>query len=138
MYASQEQEEVQYDLDKPVDKNVEKSPNYSILEQSQTRSKRRIAVPSNSHAIALFNTLPAICIEKVVYMKTGEDLSCKVHQSPRLPHVVLTPNSQDGRQDLSNPEARTSSDHQGERSAKYEELVAPHIHEYENYSGKVA
>ena len=75
---------------------------------------------TRSHAIALFNTLLAICIEKVVYMKTGEDLYCKVHQSPRLPRVVLTPNLRCGRQDLSNPEARTSSDHKSERSGKYE------------------
>ena len=45
---------------------------------------------TRSHAIVLFNTLLAICFEKVVYMKIGEDLYCKVHQSPRLPHVVLT------------------------------------------------
>ena len=71
---------------------------------------------------SFFSTLPAICIEKVVYMKTGEDLCCKVYQSPRLPRVVLiTPNSQYGRQDLSNPDVRTSADHQSERSAKYEE-----------------
>ena len=48
---------------------------------------------TRSHTIALFNTLPAICMEKVVYMKTGQDLYCKVHQSPRLPRVVLTSNS---------------------------------------------
>ena len=54
-------------------------------------------------------------------MKTGEDLYCKVHQSPRFARVVLTPNSQYGRQDLSNPEARTSADHQSERRAKHEE-----------------
>ena len=46
---------------------------------------------TRSHAIAFFNTLPAICIEKVVSMKTGEDLYCTVDQSPRLPRVVLTP-----------------------------------------------
>ena len=37
------------------------------------------------HAITLFNTLPAICIENVVYMKTGEELSCKFFKSRRLP-----------------------------------------------------
>ena len=55
-------------------------------------------------------------------MKTGEGLYCKVYQSsPRLPRAVLTPSLHHERQDLSNPEARTSSDHQSERSAKYEE-----------------
>ena len=62
-----------------------------------------------------FNTLPAICIEKVVYMKTGEDLYCKVYKSPRLPRVVPTPNSQHGRQDPPNPDARKSTDHQSEQ-----------------------
>ena len=67
---------------------------------------------TRSHAVALFNTLLAIRIETVVYMKTGEDLYCKVFQSPRLPRVVLTPNLQHGRQDLSSPEARKTADHQ--------------------------
>ena len=54
-------------------------------------------------------------------MKTGDYLYCKVDQSPRLPRAVLTPNLHHGRQDLFNPETRTSSDHQSERSAEYEE-----------------
>ena len=54
-------------------------------------------------------------------MKTGEDLYCKVHQSPRLPRVVLTPNLQYGRQDPPNPEARKSADHHREQSVKYRE-----------------
>ena len=33
-------------------------------------------------------------------MKTGEELYCKVHQSPRLPRVTLVPNSQQSRKDL--------------------------------------
>ena len=76
---------------------------------------------TRSHEIALFNTLLAICMENVVYMKTGEEFFCKVFQSPRLPRAVLTPNLDHGRQDLSDPEARTSADHQSERSASYEE-----------------
>ena len=76
---------------------------------------------TRSHAIALFNTLFVICVEKVVYMKTGEDLYCKVHQSPMLPRVVLTPNSQYGRQDLPNPEERNSTDKQSEQSVKNSE-----------------
>ena len=87
------------------------SPIISTMQFYQTRS----------NAIALFNTLPAICVEKVLYIKTGEAFFCKVHQSPWLPRVVLTPNSQCGRQDPPNPEARTSADHQSEQSAKYEE-----------------
>ena len=52
-------------------------------------------------------------------MKTGEDLCCKVHQSARLPRVVLTSNLQYGGQDLPNPEARKSSDHQSEQSVQH-------------------
>ena len=47
---------------------------------------------TRSNAITLFNTLPAICIEEVVYMKIEEELYCKVYQSKRAPRVVLTPN----------------------------------------------
>ena len=54
-------------------------------------------------------------------MKAAGDLYCKVYQSPRLPRVVLTPNLQRGRQDPSNPDPRTSADHQSSQSAKYEE-----------------
>ena len=54
-------------------------------------------------------------------MKTGEDLYCKVHQSPRLPRVVLTPNLLKGRQDPPNPEARKSTDHHSEQSVQYSE-----------------
>ena len=54
-------------------------------------------------------------------MKTGEDLYCKVYQSPRLPRVVLTPNLQHGRLDPPNPETRKSTDHQSEQSVQYRE-----------------
>ena len=64
---------------------------------------------------------------KVENMKTGEDSHCKVHQSPRLPRVVLTPNLQHGRQDPFNPEARKSADHQSEQSAKYRETRRSHL-----------
>ena len=54
-------------------------------------------------------------------MKTGEDLSCKVSQSPRLSGVVLTPNLQYGRQDPPNPEATKSTHHRSEQSVQYRE-----------------
>ena len=60
-------------------------------------------------------------------MKTGEDLYCKVHQSPRSPRVELAPNLQHGRQDPSNLEASKSADHQSEQSAKYEETRHSHL-----------
>ena len=54
-------------------------------------------------------------------MKIGKEFYCKEYLSPRLPRAVLSPNLRHERQDLSNPETRTSADHQRERSAKYEE-----------------
>ena len=54
MYASQDLEEVQYDLDKPritvYKKYLESSPKYSILVQSEARSNKRLAVLSNTIA----------------------------------------------------------------------------------------
>ena len=54
MNASQDLEEVQFDLDKTqnygVQKNLDSSPKYSFLVQSEARSKKRIAVLSNSIA----------------------------------------------------------------------------------------
>ena len=67
-----------------------------------------------SNAITLSSTLPAMCFEKVVCMKTGEELFCKVHQSPRLPRVTLVPNSQDSRKDLPITDSRKSHDCQSE------------------------
>ena len=72
-----------------VQKFLEGSPKYSILMLAQRKGLQ--FYQTRSHAIALFNTLPGICIEQVVHMKTVEDLYCKVHQSPRLPRVVPTP-----------------------------------------------
>ena len=97
IYTNQDPEEVQYDLDKPRITVYENTwrvyQKYRILMQSEAPSKKRIAVLTNPIArIRSFSTLLAICIEKVVYMNTGEDLYCIVHQPPRLPRVVLTPN----------------------------------------------
>ena len=64
---------------------------------------------TRSHAIVLYNTLPAICIEKAVCMKTKEELFHKVCQSPRLPRVILKPNSQSGQQDQLDQEGRKST-----------------------------
>ena len=44
---------------------------------------------TRSHAIVLHNTLPAVCIEKVVCMKTKDELYQKVRLTPRVPRVVL-------------------------------------------------
>ena len=116
MYASQHLEEVQCDLGKPritVYKNTWKFHQHTEYRCNLRLAQRRGLqfYQTRSHAMALFNTLPAICIEKAVFMKTGKDLYCKVYQSPRLPRVILTPNLQHGRQDPSNPEARNGPNH---------------------------
>ena len=127
MYTHQHQEEVQYDLNKPrmaVYKNSwrihRKYCNWCNLKLAQRKGLQfyQNTIPRSD---SLINTFLAMCIEKVVYMQTGEELYCKVCQSPRLPRAVLTPNLHHGRQDLTYPEARTSADHQSERSAKCEE-----------------
>ena len=94
-----------------VHKYLESSPKYSMLVQFEARSKKRIAVVSNTiPRNRSLNTLFATCIGKVVYMMTEEELYHKVHLSPRLPRVVLTPILQYGRQDPPNREARKSTD----------------------------
>ena len=76
MYPNQDQEELQYVLDKPriaVYKNTERShPN--TVHWFNLKLAQRTGLQfhkTRSHAIVIFNTQLAICIEKVVYMKTG-------------------------------------------------------------------
>ena len=45
---------------------------------------------ARSHAIVLCNTLPAVSIEKVVCMKTEEELYHKVRLAPRLQRVLYS------------------------------------------------
>ena len=65
---------------------------------------------TRSHAIVLYNTLPAVCIEKAVCMKTQEELYQKVRLSPRVPRVVLKANSHSGQQHQRDQDARSSWD----------------------------
>ena len=123
-------EEVDYDLSKPrlaVGGNL-KVAQKKGLHFYQTRS----------NAIALVNTLPAICIENSVYIY--EDWRRMILQSipsPRLPRkAVLTPNLHHGRQKLSNLEARTPTDHQSKRSEEYGETRCVEFEE--TRSGNIA
>ena len=52
---------------------------------------------TRSHAIVLYDTLPAVCIEKVVCMKAKDVLYQKVRLTS-VPRVVLKSNSQIGLQ----------------------------------------
>ena len=63
---------------------------------------------TRSHAVVLYNTLPAACIEKAVCMKTTDDLYQKVRLTPRVPRLVSKSNSQHGLQDPQNQDARSS------------------------------
>ena len=63
---------------------------------------------TRSHAVVLYDTLPAEFIEKAVCMKTKDQLYQKESSIPRLPRVVLKTYSQCGLQDLLVQEARSS------------------------------
>ena len=87
-----------------------------------TQKRRLQFYQTRSHAVALFNTLPAVCIEKAAYMKTGEELYSKVFQSQRVPRTVLTPNLHyQGGHDLHQPKARPSADLQSKQSEMCED-----------------
>ena len=125
MLADQHKE-VEYHLTNP---RIAVYKNHSTIHQNTVNGCNLTVVQkkglqfyqTRSNAIILYNSLPAIRIEKVVYMKSGEELYNKVCQSPRLPQrAVLKPNLYHGRQDPSNFEARTSVD-QSKQSEEYEE-----------------
>ena len=88
---------------------------------------------TRSHAIVLNNTLSAISIKKAVRMKTEEELYHEVYQSPRLPRVILKPNSQSGQQDQLEHEARTSSDHRSVSGSYGKPAAAKLTTEYQAY-----
>ena len=103
MDDGQSMDEIRYDLDKPriaPYKNTWRPHQTKVfwcnLKLAQKKGLQFFL--ARSHAIVLYNTLPAICIEKAVCMKTKEELYHKVFQSPRLPRVKLKPNSKSGHQ----------------------------------------
>ena len=119
MCARQDLEEVEYDLDKPriaPCKHTWKAHHNTIYWCNLKLAQRKGLqfYQTRSHAITLTSTPPAICIEKVVRMKTGEDLYCKVYQSPRLPRVTLVPNSQHAQKDVLITDSRKSDDRENE------------------------
>ena len=129
MYANQDLEEVRYDLDKlriavynhtwRVHHNTVYWCNLKLAQRKGLQFYQ-----TRSHAIALFNKLPAICIEKVVFVRTGEELHCKVCPSPRLPRAVLTPHSRNGRQNPPNPDARKTTTIKANTARSTRTLVA--------------
>ena len=90
-----------------VQTNIEISSQYCILVRFTASSEKRIAILAKlDRTQSLFQTPPAICLDKVVCMKTREELYCKTYRSPRLPRVTLVPNFQHVRKDLHFPESR--------------------------------
>ena len=134
MFVDQDKE-VEYDLTNPriaVYKNTWKLDQITAYQCNlKVAQKKGLQFyQTRSDAIVLYNTSPAICIEKVVYMKSGEELRNKVYQSPRLSRkAVLKPNLHHGRQDRSNLEARTSVDHQCKESEEYGETRSEEFEE---------
>ena len=53
---------------------------------------------TRSHAIVLYNTLPATCFEKAVCMKTNDELFHRLCLPARFPLPLQKPNSRSGRQ----------------------------------------
>ena len=94
MDDDQSMEESRCDLDKPYKntwrphQNTVKWYNLKLAQKKGLQFRQ-----TRSHAIVLYNTLPAICIDKAVCMKTKEELYHKGYQSPWLPRVKLKPNS---------------------------------------------
>ena len=61
-----------------------------------------------SHAVVLYNTLPAACIENAIRVKTLDELYQKVRLTQRVPRVVLKSKSLYGQQDPQSQDARSS------------------------------
>ena len=75
------------------------------IQKYLTRSRERIAILPNT--VACNRPLQH---KKVVCMKTKDELYQKVRLTPRVPRVVVKPNSQIGLQDQREQDARTSYD----------------------------
>ena len=96
--------------DRAIQEYLENRSKYCILVQFEARPRERSAFLLNtrSHAVVLYNTLFAACVEKAVCMNTTDELHQKVRLTPRVPRVVLKSNSQYGQQDPQNQDARSS------------------------------
>ena len=114
-----DQREVEYDLDKPRIAPYKHTwrAHHNTVHRCQVKLAQRKGFrfyQTRSHAITLSDTLPAICIDNVVCMKTREELNCRIYKSPRLPRVTLVPNSQHVQKDVHVSESRKSDDRENE------------------------
>ena len=113
-----DEREVEYDVDKPriaPYRHTWRSHHNSVFwcNSKLAQSKGLRFYQTRSHAVTLSDTRPAICIDKVVCMRTREEFCCKIYGSPRLPRVTLVPNFQHVRKDVYLPELGKSDDREG-------------------------
>ena len=92
--------------DRAIQEYLDTPSKYSILKFFQETGLQ--IYQRRSHAVVLYNTLPAACIEKAACVKTQEEVCQKVRLTPRVPRVVLKSNSQYCPQDPQSQEARSS------------------------------
>ena len=97
MDNDQSMEEIRCNLDKPT-----------LIDLKLAQKKGLQFYQTRSHAIVLYNTLPATCFEKAVCMKTNDELYHRVCLPARFPPPLQKPNSRSGRQDHHDQEARES------------------------------
>ena len=114
-----DQRQVDYDLDKPriaPYKHTWRSHHNTAIWCNLKLDLRKGLrfYQTRSHATTLSDTLPAICIDKVVCMKTRKELYCRILKSPRLLRVTLVPNSQHVQKDVFVSESRKSDDGENE------------------------
>ena len=100
-----ERKEVEYDLDKPRITPYKHpwSSHHNTVYRCNLKLAQRKGLrfsQTRSHAITLSDTQPAPCVDKVVCMKTREELYCRIYKSPSLPHARLVPNSQHAQKDV--------------------------------------
>ena len=86
---------------------VHHTVNWCYLRVAQSKGLQ--CCQTRSNAIILYNTLPAMCVEKVVVMKSGEELYSKTYQAPVAPQrVVVETNLNYERHDTTSSDARKS------------------------------
>ena len=94
-----------------VQAHLEISSQYGILVQfTKLLRERNCDSVQLDRTQSLLSDTPAICIDKVVCIKTREELYCKTYRSPCLPRATLVPNFQQVQNDVHVPDSRKSHD----------------------------
>ena len=96
-------------------KHTWRSHHNTVFGAMKASSEKKIAILSNSVACNYsLRHITAIRIDKVVCMKTMEELYCSKYESPRLHRVTLVPSSQHVQKDVLVSESRKSDDRENE------------------------